>query len=222
MDATPLPADAPASAAGEDNRVTPLMEQYVEIKAANPNCLLFYRMGISTSCSSTMRRRRAARSASCSPSAASIAARTSPCAACRSSVPTNICTGSSRSATGSRCASRPRIPPRRRKRGGKSIVRRDVVRLVTPGTLTEDFLLDARRNNYLVAIARAKLSADGDNAFALAFLDISTGEFRLTACDRNGLPAEARPPRARRDHRAPMRSTATPSWRRLLRKRSPQ
>ena len=81
-------------------------------------------------------------------------------------------------------------PAEARKRGGKSVVRRDVVRLVTPGTLTEDSLLDARRNNYLVAIARAKLSADGDSAFALAFLDISTGEFRLTECDRNGLPAE--------------------------------
>src|ERR1700676_1600809 len=45
MDATPLPADAPPAAAGEDRRVTPLMEQYVEIKAANPDCLLFYRMG---------------------------------------------------------------------------------------------------------------------------------------------------------------------------------
>jgi hypothetical protein len=81
-------------------------------------------------------------------------------------------------------------PAEARKRGGKSVVRRDVVRLVTPGTLTEDSLLDARRNNYLVAIARAKLSADGDSAFALAFLDISTGEFRLVECDRNGLPAE--------------------------------
>jgi MutS domain I len=47
MDATPFPAanDAPPAAAGEDSRVTPLMEQYVEIKAANPDCLLFYRMG---------------------------------------------------------------------------------------------------------------------------------------------------------------------------------
>jgi DNA mismatch repair protein MutS len=45
MDATPRPTDAPPAAAGEDHRVTPLMEQYVEIKAANPDCLLFYRMG---------------------------------------------------------------------------------------------------------------------------------------------------------------------------------
>jgi DNA mismatch repair protein MutS len=65
------------------------------------------------------------------------------------------------------------------------------VRLVTPGTLTEDSLLDARRNNYLVALARAKASAPGEDArFALACLDISTGEFRLTECERAGLPAE--------------------------------
>ena len=47
-------------------------------------------------------------------------------------------------------------PAEARKRGAKSVVRRDVVRLVTPGTLTEDTLLDARRNNYLLALARAR------------------------------------------------------------------
>ena len=47
-------------------------------------------------------------------------------------------------------------PAEAKKRGRKSVVRRDVIRLVTPGTLTEDTLLDARRNNYLLAIARAR------------------------------------------------------------------
>src|SRR3977135_3658212 len=47
-------------------------------------------------------------------------------------------------------------PAEARKRGGKSVVRRNVVRLVTPGTLTEDTLLDARRNNYLLAIVPAR------------------------------------------------------------------
>src|SRR6202158_4406533 len=45
MDATPFPADAPPAAAGEDSRVTPLMEQYVEITAGYPARLMFYRMG---------------------------------------------------------------------------------------------------------------------------------------------------------------------------------
>ncbi|HEY9566989.1 MAG TPA: DNA mismatch repair protein MutS, partial [Thalassobaculum sp.] len=46
-------------------------------------------------------------------------------------------------------------PAEARKRGGKSVVRRAVVRIVTPGTLTEDSLLDARRHNYLAALAEA-------------------------------------------------------------------
>ena len=70
-------------------------------------------------------------------------------------------------------------------------MRRDVVRLVTPGTLTEDTLLDARRNNYLLAVARARLSSVGEEVrFALAWIDISTGEFRITECERGSLSAE--------------------------------
>ena len=53
-------------------------------------------------------------------------------------------------------------PAAAKARGNKSVVRRGVVRLVTPGTLTEDTLLDARANNYLLAIARARSSAGGD------------------------------------------------------------
>src|SRR5207253_8547059 len=77
-------------------------------------------------------------------------------------------------------------PAEARKRGAKSVVRRDVVRLVTPGTLTEDSLLDARRNNYLAAIARARSSsAEEESRFAIAFLDISTGQFRVPECGRD-------------------------------------
>src|SRR5258708_14059159 len=50
-------------------------------------------------------------------------------------------------------------PAAARARGNKSVVRRDVVRLVTPGTLTEDTLLDARTNNYLLPIARGPPSS---------------------------------------------------------------
>ncbi len=46
-------------------------------------------------------------------------------------------------------------PAEARKRGAKSVVRREVVRLVTPGTLTEDSLLEARRHNYLARLRRA-------------------------------------------------------------------
>jgi DNA mismatch repair protein MutS len=81
-------------------------------------------------------------------------------------------------------------PAEAKKRGSKSVVRRDVIRLVTPGTLTEDTLLDARRNNYLLALARARGSAEAESRFALAWIDISTGEFRIAECDRASLPAE--------------------------------
>ncbi len=77
-------------------------------------------------------------------------------------------------------------PAEARKRGAKSIVRRDVVRLVTPGTLTEDSLLDAKARNYLTALFRSPqvnsyAAAEGASrpGFALASLDISTGEFEL-------------------------------------------
>jgi DNA mismatch repair protein MutS len=66
-----------------------------------------------------------------------------------------------------------------------------VVRLVTAGTLTEDTLLEARENNYLLAIARARASAEAAaSRFAIAWIDISTGEFRIAECSRLGLPTE--------------------------------
>ena len=63
-------------------------------------------------------------------------------------------------------------PAEAKKRGSKSVVRREVIRVVTPGTLTEDSLLDARRHNYLAALAEAQ------GHLAIAWLDMSTGDFR--------------------------------------------
>ena len=75
-------------------------------------------------------------------------------------------------------------PAEARRRGGKSIVERAVVRVVTPGTLTEDSLLEARRHNFLAALARSQ------KAFALAWVDISTGEFRTGPVADGTLAAE--------------------------------
>ena len=50
--------------------------------------------------------------------------------------------------------------PAEAKRGAKAVVQRDVVRIVTPGTLTEDTLLDARRHNYLAQLGRLKVLLD--------------------------------------------------------------
>jgi DNA mismatch repair protein MutS len=72
-------------------------------------------------------------------------------------------------------------PSEARKRGAKSVVHRDVVRLVTPGTLTEDSLLEARRHNFLCAWA--EIRGEG----ALAWTDVSTGDLTVIACPRSGL-----------------------------------
>ena len=102
-------------------------------------------------------------------------------------------------------------PAEARKRGAKSVVRRDVIRLVTPGTLTEDTLLDAGRNNYLLAVARTKLSsAEEDTQFALAWIDISTGEFRVTECDRDRCPPRSRGSSQARSS-SPTRCSAKPT-----------
>ncbi|AXI44631.1 DNA mismatch repair protein MutS [Sulfitobacter sp. SK012] len=75
-------------------------------------------------------------------------------------------------------------PAEAKKRGHKSVVHRDVVRLVTPGTLTEESLLDARRHNYLAAYAEVR------NAAALAWVDISTGSFHVMPLSRVRLGPE--------------------------------
>jgi DNA mismatch repair protein MutS len=67
-------------------------------------------------------------------------------------------------------------PAEAKKRGSKAVVRREVVRLVTPGTLTEESLLDARRHNYLAAWHEVR------DEGALAWVDISTGAFHVTPC----------------------------------------
>jgi DNA mismatch repair protein MutS len=78
-------------------------------------------------------------------------------------------------------------PAEARKRGAKSVVRREVVRLVTPGTITEEFLLDPIRANCLVAIAGG---GEPDSSFGLASVDISTGAFIVATATEAALEAE--------------------------------
>jgi len=74
-------------------------------------------------------------------------------------------------------------PAEARKRGAKSVVKRDVVRIVTPGTLTEDTLLDARASNHLACLARAQ------DDLALAWIEMSTGAFAVEALSLAGVGA---------------------------------
>ncbi|MGH6666087.1 MAG: hypothetical protein ACREB2_14490, partial [Pseudolabrys sp.] len=154
-------------AGGQADRVTPMMEQYIEIKAANPDCLLFYRMGdfyemffddaeTASRALGIMLTKRGKHLGQDIPMCG---------------VPVERADEYLHRliALGHRVAVCEQLedPAEARKRGNKSVVRRDVVRLVTPGTLTEDTLLDANRNNYLLAIARARASSAEDaNRFA--------------------------------------------------------
>ena len=72
----------------------------------------------------------------------------------------------------------------RKRRGHKAVVEREVIRLVTPGTLTEEALLDARSDNYLVALARAGAR------LGLAWLDLSSGEFHAMETSAGDLEAD--------------------------------
>src|SRR5215471_5076634 len=184
----PEAADTAVKDGDETSRVTPMMEQYIEIKAANPNCLLFYRMGdfyelffddaeVASRALGIVLTKRGKHLGADIPMCG---------------VPVERADEYLHRliALGHRVAVCEQLedPAAARKRGGKSVVRRDVVRLVTPGTLTEDSLLDARRNNYLAALARSRASA-GEDRFALAWIDISTGEFRVAECERAALAA---------------------------------
>jgi len=171
-------------------RVTPMMEQYLEIKTANPDSLLFYRMGdfyelffddaeaASRSLGIVLTKR------------GKHLGRDIPM--CGVPVEKSDEYLHRLIALGHRVAVCEQLedPAEARSRGSKSVVKRDVVRLVTPGTLTEDTLLEARRNNWLMAIARGRPASDSEPAFGLAWLDISTGEFRVAATDRIRLSAE--------------------------------
>jgi DNA mismatch repair protein MutS len=186
----PQPAGLNEPDAPEDSgRVTPAMAQYVEIKAANPDCLLFYRMGdfyemFFEDAETASRALGIALTKRGKYLGKDVPLAGVPVVRADEYLHRLI-------ALGHRVAvcEQTEDPAEAKKRGSKSVVRRDVVRLVTPGTLTEDTLLDASRNNYLLAVARAKGSAD-DSRFGLAWIDISTGEFRITECEGGSLAAE--------------------------------
>lgn len=167
---------------------TPMMAQYIEIKAANPDSLLFYRMGDFYEMFFE--------DAIAAAEALDIQLTTRG-KHLDQDIP--MCGVPARAANdylqrlikkGFRVAVCDQLenPAEAKKRGSKSVVRRDVTRLVTAGTLTEDNLLNARENNYLAALARVK--ADPQGEFALAWLDISTGEFQTTVIPLSGIMSE--------------------------------
>lgn len=155
------------------SKVTPMMAQYLEIKAAYPDALLFYRMGdfyemffddavaASQALDIALTRRGKHQGADIP----------------MCGVPVHSAEGYLLTLIrkGFRVAVCEQMedPAQAKKRGSKAVVKREVVRLVTPGTLTEDSLLEARRHNFLAAWSVVRDEA------ALAWSDISTGSFHV-------------------------------------------
>jgi DNA mismatch repair protein MutS len=173
----------------DQHRVTPSMAQFIEIKAANPDSLLFYRMGdfyelffedaeIASRTLGIVLTKRGKHQDQDIPMCGV------PVARADDYLQRLI-------AAGHRVAVCEQLedPAEARKRGSKAVVRRDVVRLVTPGTITEEALLDPARANLLVALARRRLP-DGGIAVGVAALDISTGRFDLCETTPDALPGE--------------------------------
>jgi DNA mismatch repair protein MutS len=183
MDLTPHQHDPGAT------RVTPMMEQYIEIKAANPGALLFYRMGdfyelffgdaeVASRALGIVLTRRGKHQGDDIPMCGVPIARSD------EYLHRLI-------ALGHRVAvcEQTEDPAEARKRGGKSVVRRAVVRLVTPGTITEETLLEPTRQSLLLAVARLRTS-ETQSTCGLAVVDISTGEFVVSECDQGALAGE--------------------------------
>jgi DNA mismatch repair protein MutS len=78
-------------------------------------------------------------------------------------------------------------PQEAKKRGSKAVVKREVVRIVTPGTLTEETLLEGCRHNFLMAFVQSPQKRV--ILYSLAAVDISTGDFLCESCEQAGLVA---------------------------------
>jgi DNA mismatch repair protein MutS len=169
-------------------RLTPMMAQYLEIKAANPDSLLFYRMGdfyemffedaeiASRALGIVLTKRGKHLGEDIQMCGVPIER--------RDEYLHRLIALGHRVAV----AEQKEDPAEAKKRGAKSVVERGVVRLVTPGTLTEERLLEPGRVNALLAIQRAK--AEGRAVYGLATVDISTGAVILSETDEAGLAPE--------------------------------
>lgn len=182
--AAPAPADEAASEDPREGAVTPMMAQYLEIKRAHADCVLFYRMGDFYELFFDDAVKAAAALDIALTKRGKHLGEDIPM--CGVPVHSHDMYLNRLIRAGFRVAICEQIedPAEAKKlRGHKAVVRREVVRVVTPGTLTEETLLDARANNYLCALARA------GSELGLAWVDVSTGELRMQALPTAGLAA---------------------------------
>jgi DNA mismatch repair protein MutS len=171
--------------------VTPSMAQFLELKAANPDCILWYRMGdfyelffedaiVAAQALGIVLTKRGKHLGQDIPMCG---------------VPVHRADEYLQRLIrrGFRVAVCEQLedPAEAKRRGSKAVLRRDVVRLVTPGTLTEESLLDSTARNFLTALFKApKGGTHCHSTIALASLDISTGEFEVGETGANDLPGE--------------------------------
>ena len=163
------PALSP-SALPSDDQATPLMAQYLSVKARHADCLVFFRLGdfyelffddavrASRALDITLTRR------------GQMNGQDVPMCGVPAHSYENYLARLIRQGFKVAICEQTETPEEAKKRGGKSIVTRDVVRIVTPGTLTEDSLLEARAANYLSAVVQV-----GDG-MAVAWLDLASGQ----------------------------------------------
>ena len=180
-------ADADASEkpskSGSKPDISPMFVQYFEIKEAHPDCLLFYRMGdfyelffedavVAAAALDITLTKRGQHNGDGIPMCGvpHHASEAYLLRLIRQGHRVAIC-------------EQTESPVEAKKRGSKSVVRREVVRIVTPGTLTEEQLLDARSNNYLAAMAETR------GEVGIAWVDVSTGDFQVQPLLEAALPA---------------------------------
>ncbi len=193
LTADSLPPSTPAAAPVVPPGVTPSMAQFLEIKTANPDCILWYRMGdfyelffedavVAANVLGIVLTKRGKHLGQDIPMCG---------------VPVHRADEYLQRLIrrGYRVAVCEQLedPAEARKRGSKAVVKRDVVRLVTPGTLTEESLLDTKARNYLTAVfplPGTGAATASSRLLALASIDISTGEFEVGEVAAADLPGE--------------------------------
>ena len=179
LSAPPAPAP-PAPLAPQGDSASPVMAQYLDIKRQHPDCLLFYRMGdfyelffadaVTAAAALDITLTKRGRHGGEDIPMCGVPAHAADAYLARlirQGFRVAVCEQLDDPAS----------------RGGKGPLKRGVVRLVTPGTLTEDTLLDARRHNYLAALAEAA------GSFGLAWLDLSTGDFAVESVGQSAIDA---------------------------------
>nr|MBP9877835.1 DNA mismatch repair protein MutS [Alphaproteobacteria bacterium] len=157
-----------------NNKLTPMMAQYFEIKADYPNELLFYRMGdfyelffddavkASEILDITLTKRGEHQGRPIPMAGVPVHSHEQYLAKLiKAGMHVAVC-------------EQVEDPQEAKKRGAKSVVKREVIRLITKGTLTEEHLLEADENNFILSV----VPHEGEDRFGLAVLDLSIGLFQ--------------------------------------------